>query len=91
MHDVALKLAVVAAGGILADWGAEVVKIEPPGGDKTRRLNGSGGEVSEESLDDWVQYTYSGGPLRVPVLTRGDDVLLEGRFTDIAVAAAICR
>lgn len=29
--------------------------------------------------------------LRVPVLTRGDDVLLEGRFTDVAVAAAICR
>ncbi len=29
--------------------------------------------------------------LRVPVLTRGDDVLLEGRFTDIALAAAICR
>lgn len=29
-------------GLILADLGAEVVKIEPPGGDKTRRLTGSG-------------------------------------------------
>lgn len=29
-------------GLILADLGAEVVKIEPPGGDKTRQLNGSG-------------------------------------------------
>lgn len=29
-------------GVILADLGAQVVKIEPPGGDKTRRLNGSG-------------------------------------------------
>ena len=29
-------------GLILADMGAEVLKIEPPGGDKTRRLPGSG-------------------------------------------------
>ncbi|MEO1405938.1 MAG: CaiB/BaiF CoA-transferase family protein, partial [Pseudomonadota bacterium] len=31
-----------AAGLILADLGADVVKIEPIGGDKTRRLRGSG-------------------------------------------------
>lgn len=31
-----------AAGVILADLGAEVIKIEPLGGDNTRRLKGSG-------------------------------------------------
>ncbi|MEM0984731.1 MAG: CaiB/BaiF CoA-transferase family protein [Pseudomonadota bacterium] len=31
-----------AAGLILADLGADVIKVEPPGGDKTRRLRGSG-------------------------------------------------
>ena len=31
-----------AAGLVLADLGADVVKVEPIGGDKTRRLGGSG-------------------------------------------------
>lgn len=31
-----------AAGLVLADLGAEVIKVEPLGGDKTRRLRGSG-------------------------------------------------
>ena len=32
-----------ATGVILADLGADVLKVEPPGGDNTRRLKGSGG------------------------------------------------
>lgn len=32
-----------AAGLILADLGADVLKVEPPGGDNTRRLKSSGG------------------------------------------------
>ena len=32
-----------ATGVILADLGADVLKVEPPGGDNTRRLQGSGG------------------------------------------------
>src|SRR6476469_5244717 len=37
-----------AAGGILADWGAEVVKIEPPSGDPMRQLFGALSGSKEE-------------------------------------------
>jgi crotonobetainyl-CoA:carnitine CoA-transferase CaiB-like acyl-CoA transferase len=34
----ATYIAAPGAGGLMADWGAEVVKIEPPGGDPIRRF-----------------------------------------------------
>ena len=36
--EMGLWAAGPAAGGILADWGAEVIKLEPPSGDPMRRL-----------------------------------------------------
>ena len=36
--ELGLWVAGPAAGGVLADWGADVVKIEPPGGDPARTL-----------------------------------------------------
>jgi crotonobetainyl-CoA:carnitine CoA-transferase CaiB-like acyl-CoA transferase len=32
-----------AAGGVLADWGADVIKVEPPGGEPMRHIWGSAG------------------------------------------------
>ena len=36
--ELGVWIAGPAAGGVLADWGADVVKIEPPEGDPARRL-----------------------------------------------------
>lgn len=58
-------------------WIRQVITLGTPFGDPRGtalyslmgRINGSAGDVSEELLYHWVEYTYSGGPLRVPVLT----------------------
>lgn len=39
--EMGLWVAGPAAGGMLADWGAEVIKIEMPGGDPMRKLFGA--------------------------------------------------
>ena len=36
--ELGVWVAAPAAGGILADWGADVIKIEPPAGDPARRF-----------------------------------------------------
>ena len=36
--EYATYMAAPGAGGIMADWGAEVIKIEPPGGDPIRKF-----------------------------------------------------
>jgi crotonobetainyl-CoA:carnitine CoA-transferase CaiB-like acyl-CoA transferase len=41
--ELAHWMAGPAAGGVLADWGADVVKVEPPGGEPMRHIWGSMG------------------------------------------------
>lgn len=67
----------VALAHRFPQWIRQVITLGTPFGDPRGtalysvmgRMNGSAGEVSEASLADWVEYTYSGGRLRVPVLT----------------------
>ena len=41
--ELAHWMAGPAAGGVLADWGADVIKVEPPGGEPMRTIWGSMG------------------------------------------------
>ncbi len=70
-----------AAGMVLADLGAEVFKIEPLGGDKTRRLQGSGAGYfpmynrNKKSL--CVDLKSGRGRELAQTLVAGADVLIE--------------
>ncbi len=46
--ELGMWVAGPAAGGLLADWGAEVIKIEEPGGDPMRRMFGTLSGSKEE-------------------------------------------
>jgi crotonobetainyl-CoA:carnitine CoA-transferase CaiB-like acyl-CoA transferase len=39
-----------AAAGLMADWGAEVIKVEPPGGDPQRRIFGALGIADQHGV-----------------------------------------
>lgn len=54
--DMGLWVAGPAAGGILADWGAEVVKIEMPKGDPMRKLFGALSGSKEERCPPFDLY-----------------------------------
>ena len=70
-----------AAGMILADLGAEVIKIEPPGGDKTRRLEGSGAGYfpmyNRNKKSICIDLKDSRGCKLAGELLAGADVLIE--------------
>ncbi len=73
-------------------WIRQVITLGTPFGDPRgtalfsimSRVNGTEGTISDESLQTWVDYTYSGGDLRVPVLTLYSE-------TDGIVGAGIAR
>ena len=70
-----------AAGGILAALGAEVTRVEPPGGDRTRRLLGSGAGYfpmynrHKESV--FLDLKSGEGAAEARRLADGADILIE--------------
>ena len=70
-----------ATGMILADLGAEVIKIEPLGGDKTRRLQGSGAGYfpmyNRNKQSICIDLKHERGRELAQGLVAGADVLIE--------------
>ena len=70
-----------AVGLMLADFGAEVIKVEPIGGDKTRRLRGAGAGYfpmynrNKKSLT--VDITTAKGQDIIKQLIADSDILVE--------------
>lgn len=69
-----------AAGGILADWGADVVKVEPPAGDPARIF----GKMLGGDLDSNPPFELDNRSKRSIVLDLGAD---EGRATMMELLA----
>ena len=63
--EVAMWAFVPAAGGILSDLGAEVIKVEPPSGDPLRGLQI--GAAGEKSRIDFSWESYNRGKRSIAV------------------------
>src|SRR5437763_16077031 len=71
------------SGMVLADLGAEVIKIEPPGGERTRRIKGFGtgyfAYYNRNKTSEMVDDTATDGAALACELIGSADVLTENR------------
>jgi crotonobetainyl-CoA:carnitine CoA-transferase CaiB-like acyl-CoA transferase len=73
------SVAASIAGVVLADAGARVIKIEPPGGDRLRTDNPSGFLVWNRGKDSMIaDLRTADGQDRLRDLARSADVVIEG-------------
>ena len=75
--EMGMWVAGPAAGGILADWGAEVIKIEATGGDPMRRLFGALSGSKEERCPPFDLYNRGKKSLAIDVNQPEGIALLE--------------
>ena len=76
--EYATYVAAPGAGGVMADWGAEVIKVEPPGGDPIRMFFASAG-VDEEAVNPIFEMDNRGkrGVMLDTAKPEGRDALLR--------------
>ena len=100
--DFGMNIAGPYASSILADFGADVIKVEPPDGDAARAFEPQAGGVSALFAAMNHRRRYLGMDLRnpdsVPVLQRlidRSDILIQnlrqGRATKLGIDAAACH
>lgn len=75
--EMGLWVAGPAAGGVLADWGADVIKIEPPSGDPMRSLFGALSGSKETRCPPFDLYNRGKRSLAVDVNTDEGRVVAE--------------
>ena len=79
--EVAMWAFVPAAGGMLSDLGAEVIKVEPPSGDPLRglQIGGMGGEGDGPRIDySWESYNRGKRSITLDLKTEaGREVLMK--------------
>lgn len=83
--EMGLWVAGPVAGGILADWGADVVKIEPPSGDPMRGLFGSLSGSQEKRCPPFDLYNRGKRSVAVDVNTPQGRDLTERVVADADV------
>jgi len=75
--EMGMWLAGPVAGGVLADWGAEVVKIEPLGGDPMRRLYTTMSGSREDKCPPFDMFNRGKRSLAIDVNADGSAAVLE--------------
>ena len=75
--EMGMWLAGPAAGGVLADWGADVIKIEPLTGDPMRGLYGSIGGSRETSCPPFDMYNRGKRSVALDVNAPGAAAAVE--------------
>src|SRR4051812_27447714 len=80
-------------GMVLADFGAEVIKIEPPGGERTRRLKGFGAGYfaffNRNKKSVILDYKTPEGLATARALIQTADVLIENMAPDALTRAGL--
>lgn len=90
--ELATEVAAPFAGKLLADAGAQTIKIEPPGGDPARRMAPfapatQGGPLGRENSTVFLHYNTSKRSITLDLLTSAGKRLLQTllRDTDVLV------
>lgn len=83
--EMGLWVAGPAAGGILADWGADVVKIEPPSGDPMRGLFGALSGSKEQRCPPFDLYNRGKRSVAIDINTPQGRDLAERMVADADV------
>src|SRR3954469_9776330 len=80
-------------GMVLADFGAEVIKIEPPGGERTRRLKGFGAGYfaffNRNKKSIILDYKTPEGLATARALIQSADVLIENMAPEALTRAGL--